>query len=115
MGWMAYRKWKECKQQPGTAGPGNMLGCCLIYFHFLWAIHPIRPVQSKSELSRPILDINTVETAYKVYVCPRGNLLYCRPYFISNLNISVNIAFLLTPPAYPHGKSLFTSHFELNS
>ena len=44
MGWMAYRKWKECKQQPGTAGPGNMLGCCLIYFHFLWAIHPIRPV-----------------------------------------------------------------------
>ena len=44
MGWMAHRKWKECKQQPGTAGSGNMLGCCLIYFHFLWAIHPIRPV-----------------------------------------------------------------------
>ena len=57
----------------------------------------------------------TVETAYKVYVCPRGNLLYCRPYFISNLIISVNISFLLKPPAYPHGKSLFTSHFELNS
>ena len=32
------------KKLPGTAGPGNMLGCCLIYFHFLWAIHPIRPV-----------------------------------------------------------------------
>ena len=30
MGWMAYRKWKECKQQPGTAWPGNMLGCCLV-------------------------------------------------------------------------------------
>ena len=43
---MPYRKWKECKQQPGTAGPGNMLGCCLIYFHFLWAIHPIRPVDN---------------------------------------------------------------------
>ena len=57
----------------------------------------------------------TVETAYKVYVCPRGNLLYSRPYFISNLIISVNISFLLKPPAYPHGKSLFTSHFELNS
>ena len=27
---------------------------------------------------------NTVETAYKVYVCPRGNLLYCRPYFIND-------------------------------
>ena len=40
----AHRKWKETKQQPGTAGPGNMLGCCLLSFHFLWAIHPIRPV-----------------------------------------------------------------------
>ena len=44
MGWMAHRKWEEAKQLPGTAGPGNMLGCCLIYFHFLGAIHPIRPV-----------------------------------------------------------------------
>ena len=22
-------------QQPGTAGPGKMLGCCLVYLHFL--------------------------------------------------------------------------------
>ena len=42
---MAHRKWKETKQQSGTAGPGNMLGCCLINFHFLWAIHPIHDVQ----------------------------------------------------------------------
>ena len=35
---MAHRKWKEIKQQPGTAGPGSMLGCCLVPFHFLWAI-----------------------------------------------------------------------------
>ena len=46
MGWMAHRKWKESKQQksmlPGPAVPG----CRLIYFHFLWAIHPIRPVQA---------------------------------------------------------------------
>ena len=27
---MAHRKWKETKQEPGTAGPGNMLGCCLL-------------------------------------------------------------------------------------
>ena len=45
-GWMAHRKWIEAKQLPGTGGPGNMLGCCLISFHFLWAIHPIRPVQT---------------------------------------------------------------------
>ena len=32
---MAHRIWKETEQQPGTAGPGNMLGCCLISFHFL--------------------------------------------------------------------------------
>ena len=35
---MAHRKWRETKQEQGTAGPGNMLGSCLISFHFLWAI-----------------------------------------------------------------------------
>ena len=30
---MGHRKWKENKLQPGTAGPGNMLGCCLISVH----------------------------------------------------------------------------------
>ena len=35
---MAHRIWKETKQQPGRAGTGNMLGCCLVSFHFLWAI-----------------------------------------------------------------------------
>ena len=30
---LPHRKWKETKQQPG-----NMLGCCLVSFHFLWAI-----------------------------------------------------------------------------
>ena len=35
---MAHRKWKETKQLPGTARPGNMLGSCLVSFHFLWAI-----------------------------------------------------------------------------
>ena len=44
MGWIAHRKWKEIKQQPSTAGPGNMLGCCLLSFYFLEAIHTIRPV-----------------------------------------------------------------------
>ena len=35
---MAHRIWKETKQHPGTAGPDNMLGCCLVSFHFLCAI-----------------------------------------------------------------------------
>ena len=34
---MAHRIWKETKQQPGTPGTGNMPGCCLVSFHFLWA------------------------------------------------------------------------------
>ena len=42
MGWMAHRKWKESKQQPSML---PVPGCCSISFHFLWAIHPIRPVQ----------------------------------------------------------------------
>ena len=32
---MAHRKWIDTKQLPDIAGPGNMLGCCLISFHFL--------------------------------------------------------------------------------
>ena len=45
---MARRIWKETKQEPGTAGPGttgpgtawpgNMLGFCLVSFHFMLAI-----------------------------------------------------------------------------
>ena len=35
---MAHRVWRETKQQPGTAGPGNMLDCCLVSFHFLSTI-----------------------------------------------------------------------------
>ena len=35
---IAHRKWKETKLQPGTAGIGNMLGRCLVSFHFMWAI-----------------------------------------------------------------------------
>ena len=26
MEWMSHRKWKETKQQPGTAGQGNIHG-----------------------------------------------------------------------------------------
>ena len=32
---MTHRIWKETKQEPGTAGPGNMPGCCLVSLHFL--------------------------------------------------------------------------------
>ena len=35
---------KETKQQPSMLPGPAVPGCCLISFHFLWAIHPIRPV-----------------------------------------------------------------------
>ena len=57
-----------------------------------------KPLAMVSAVKLVLSPPSTVETGYKVYVCPRGNLLYCRPYFISNLIISVNISFLLTPP-----------------
>ena len=36
---------EKTMQTAGTAGPGNMLACCLVYFHFLWAILWPHPVQ----------------------------------------------------------------------
>ena len=44
---MAHRIWKETNQEPGTAGPGNMLGSCLVSFHFLWAILSTRTVDKR--------------------------------------------------------------------
>ena len=39
MEWMPGRKQKETKQQPGTAGPYIILGCCLVSLRFLCDIH----------------------------------------------------------------------------
>ena len=44
---MANRIWKEAKQQPGTARPGNRLGSCLVSFYFLWAILSTSTVPEK--------------------------------------------------------------------
>ena len=41
---MSHMKWKETKQQSGTAGPGNILGCCLVSLSFLCDIHSIHRV-----------------------------------------------------------------------
>ena len=42
---MSHRKWKEAKQEPCMLPGPAVPGCYLILFHFLWAIHPIRPVR----------------------------------------------------------------------
>ena len=41
---IAHRIWKETKQHPCKAGPDNMLGSCLVSFHFLLAILSTVPV-----------------------------------------------------------------------
>ena len=47
---MAHRKWKEIKQQlsmlPGPAVPG----CCLVSFHFLWAILSTSTVEDSKNI-----------------------------------------------------------------
>ena len=50
---IAHRKWEETKLQRGTAGPGNRLGCCLVFFHFLWAILCPQAVDIISTVSIP--------------------------------------------------------------
>ena len=45
MEWMSHRERKlSSSRQPGTAGPGNILGCCLVSLHFLCDIHYIHSV-----------------------------------------------------------------------
>ena len=54
---MARRKWREIKLQSGTAGPGNMLGSCLISFHILWAnlcLQAVVSEKTKGKLSHYI-------------------------------------------------------------
>ena len=51
---MAHRKWKETQKQPGTVGTGNMLGCCFISFHFLWAILSTKTVHFSCTEGRAI-------------------------------------------------------------
>ena len=48
---MSHRKWKETKQQPGTAGQGNVLGCCLVSLCFLCNIHSVHSVLYPDSLS----------------------------------------------------------------
>ena len=60
---LPHRKWREIQQQPGTAGPGNMLGCCLIYFHFLWGKLSTRTVLSTNVFEMCSLSISHPQRA----------------------------------------------------
>ena len=59
---MVHRIWTETKQQPGTARPGNMLGCCFVSFHFLWTILSTSTVDSLSTLQNK--ELSPIRTTY---------------------------------------------------
>ena len=42
--WLSHREQIETKQQPDTAWPSSIPGCCLVYLRFLCNIHSIHPV-----------------------------------------------------------------------
>ena len=52
---MAHRKWKETKQLPSILPGPAVPGCCLVYFHFLWAIQCPQAVHAckKSKMFNP--------------------------------------------------------------
>ena len=55
MGWMANRKWRETKQQPSMLPGPAVPGCCLVSFHFLWAILCPQAVSEKSIKAKNLL------------------------------------------------------------
>ena len=61
---LPHRKWKETKQQPSMLPGPAVPGCCLVSFHFLWAIlcpqavHQHPNFTLKLGLVRPILEWN---------------------------------------------------------
>ena len=57
---MEWGKQKETKQQPGTAKPGNILGCCFVSLRFLCNIHSIHSVLHK--LIRPFCPASIIVT-----------------------------------------------------
>ena len=69
--WMEYlsrRKRKETKEQPGTAGPDNILGYCLVSLCFLCNIHSIHHVvtyssQRLGSLEHEVVVLNSEITA----------------------------------------------------
>ena len=83
---MAHRIWKETKQQPGTAWTGNMLGCFLVSFHFLWAILSTSTVQCLGQITSVLLsyflgllytaDSQTYDDQYQRHNKPKISKMY---------------------------------------
>ena len=71
---MAHGKWKETKQQPSMLPGPAVTGCCLVYFHILWAILSTSTVlrQSKSSLKHRARELCLAEFSLITYVNVQG-------------------------------------------
>ena len=71
----------------------NLLHCppaasCVLYKASKWECCLILNISSLFDhFIVSHIELSTVETAYKVYVCPRGNLLYMQIYLITHLKL----------------------------
>ena len=74
---IAHRIWKETKQRPGTAGPDNMIGCCLVSFHFLWAILSTSTVMHPPTLKISVNGPQTSRVSFGVVKRVVGHLSEC--------------------------------------
>ena len=105
-----HRIWKETNQQPGTAGPGNMLGCYLVSFHFLWAIlstssvHSTRQCKFRSKmLYESCLHLGGTRVSHKVskYSYFTQHLREINKYAVQSTVNRVRAPFLLVPESTP--------------
>ena len=75
------RKQKETKQQPGTARPGNIHGCCLVSLNFLWDIHSVvsncvRNISRTLKVTKPRTSVGRLSQKSWPRRCDQGeNLL----------------------------------------
>ena len=82
---MAYRKWKESKQQPSMLPDPAVPGCCLLSFHILWGKLSTRTVDNV-KLGRGIEKVGPfdVHLTHKFLIV----LLYAVPDWHSTSNLS---------------------------
>ena len=93
---MAHRKWKEIMQQPSMLPGPAVPGSCFASFHFLWAIHPIRPVHMMSTkfsdfLPPPILICIFTQSPFLNFLSP-----YCICFWGTPL--PVQTSYMYMPP-----------------
>ena len=90
MKWMSHRKWKETKQQPGTATQDNILGCCLVSLRFLCDIYSIHSVLIVSYFPAPCTKSCAMPPSLRPALVPR-RLVFQSRNVQSHLSLSLSL------------------------